>query len=172
MLRSILFVTSAAIAALGLAAAAPVIGGTVSYQATNTNFSSPVSGSGTVGAGNDIVVVSALWDVDAGADRDRLIYSTQGTFGGIWDVSGQSTMDFTLPLPAGETILNASVVSSDFANTSVSWLGNVLTVVWDEGTHTDVGYVIDIDYGAVPVPAAALLFAPAALLAARRRRAA
>jgi len=170
MLKSLIASAAAGIVALGFAAAAPIVGGTVSYDAN----AGTVTGSGIVGPGEELNSFAAFWDVDSGVDRDILTYRADGTFGGIWVTSGTSTMTFDLPLAGGDAIVGATVLSSAFANTMVSWAGNLLTVTWDEGTHSGLSWEIDIDYAAdsaVPVPAAALLFAPAAFLAARRRKA-
>ena len=140
---------------------------------------------GVVQDGVDISMFGLdLHDVNSGTEGDILrldFVNGTDTFCGFWSCEGdglESAFLYTLPLD-GEEIVNVRVISSFYDDFGVDWLGNQLVFFYDEkelpvGTYNL--FTLDIDYrpiaDQVPVPAAALLFAPAVLLAARRRRAA
>ncbi|MEM9838742.1 MAG: hypothetical protein AAF830_06245 [Pseudomonadota bacterium] len=176
LLKTIAAGAASIAATVGFALAAPVVGGTVGLDAENGGFS-VFSDTETVQPGFDFVIFDAQFDVDAGTSRDIVQYeAAPGSFGGIFSVTGRTEITFTLPL-SGTEIVGALVTSSIFTNTVATWTADTLTVAFDEGAHNGgEGFAVHVTYrdtmSQVPVPAAALLFAPAALAFARRRKAA
>ncbi|NRA29909.1 MAG: hypothetical protein HRU11_06555 [Parvularculaceae bacterium] len=131
---------------------------------------------GVVGGGYDIDLLGvAAFDVNAGTDGDLITFDSFSDFGG--GIGGGTFVDFlfTLPLTAGQTIESVSIVSSQLAGGFTVLLdSNVFVALFDDGPITAGNvFTLEVVYAdaAVPVPAAALLFAPAAFFAARRRKA-
>ena len=166
--------------ALGLTAAeaavVPAGAVTVDYEVGGT---ARATASGSVQLGTDVVLFETiLFDVNGGADADLFTATAQIAGGCGFNCSGRRiALIFTLPEAASETPIGFELLSSAFDDTVVSVAGNVSTISFEDGpfargTILSGRFLFD-DAAPVPVPAAALLFAPAAAgLAFRRRRAA
>jgi len=142
-------------------------------------FSDEVFATGTTGTvvdGTDLSVFGVdFYDVNAGPEGNLITADVVGTYSGVFTGGTIIEFLFTLPLPTNVEVTNVEVISTQYAEFGVAWLGNLVLFGALEGPIADGSwFVLDVTYSevsAVPVPAAALLFAPAAFLAARRRKA-
>ena len=162
----------AGLAAAGGALATPVVGEDFSVLVTNSSGDiGPLTLTVTDGVDWTIGGTGSL-DVNGGGDGRTLSWTTDDTYPAIFAQGEATQITFTLPLAPGDAITGAAITLSQLADAAASFTGSVLTVTLRDGPVTPgTVFAARLRYAstpAIPVPAAALLFAPAALLAAFR----
>lgn len=156
---------------------APIPGEIASVELYSSGvFQTAASGIVTDGADMSVFGVDT-YDVNAGPDGTQITADLIGNYTGVFaDAPATVEFVFVLPLAPGEVVSNVTVVSTQYAAFIVDWIDNlILFAAVEQSLVEGSWFVLDVEYSsadaAIPVPAAALLFAPAAFLAARRRKA-
>lgn len=178
MFKGFVAAASAAFMTVGVGNAAIQEGGNASFEAfldgtSIGDFGGVVS---PLGGGDDIVASFLAFDVNAGSGDQLVATSTSNNWN--WTNAGDPfvSLVFTLDLAPNTALVDFTLDTITFPNASSSVANNILTITFDDTTGGQLegvwlsGTYEFADVAPVPGPAAALLFAPAALAAIRRRR--
>ena len=153
------------------AAAMMALAATSSNAATLTGDNVTVSynggeyvGSGVVGAGNDVQIGGGFHDLDAGVNGDVYQLSWDAGFSGLVYCDGRpATITLSnLNFSGGAVLAGFTLLTSIFANTSISIGANSVTITFTEGGGGP-GVVLSGQFvtrpNEVPLPAALPLLA-------------
>ena len=177
--------TAAAAASFGLAQAAVVTGGQTVFTISNQDGSLAQQFGGTVQDGGDFGGTVNMIDVNAGPDGDELLVTTTIALdaflvvGDANNAGNLTALTIGLPVMDGFEIVGFQVLESAFDIVGGQIQSNAIRIIFEDmgvgmdGVETVLfrGRFAFAEVAPVPVPAAALLFAPALLggIALRRR---
>lgn len=120
------------------------------------------SNSGIVGDGTDVAIGLSLYDLNAGANNNEFVVSFDGSFCGLLNCPGTTTIELTdLNFSGGESLIGFTLLSSVF--TDVSWVTTATSILFTFADQPGIGVMLtgrfDTGVSAVPVPAALPLLA-------------